>query len=90
MRRFDPQERRIFVANRDSAMSIVRQDDVDHFAVEQNLPTENYAKTIAIDFKTHRSFSSTTDLVWPKAESGKKLVTDAKPGTFRLMVISGN
>jgi DNA-binding beta-propeller fold protein YncE len=87
---FDPQERRVFVANRDGTMTIIRQNDADHYAVEQDLPTEEYAKTIAIDLKTHRIFSSTADLVWPKAEPGKKLLPDAKPGTFRLLVVSRN
>jgi DNA-binding beta-propeller fold protein YncE len=85
---FDPQERKVFVANRDGTMTVIRQDDADHYEVEQDLHTEEYAKTIAIDLKTQRIFSSTAELVWPKAEPGKRLLPDAKPGTFRLLVIS--
>ncbi len=85
---YDPDEKRIFVANRDGTMTIVRQEDADHYSVEQNLPTEEYAKTIALDPQTHRIFSSTADLVWPKAEPGKRLLPDAKPDSFRLLVIS--
>jgi DNA-binding beta-propeller fold protein YncE len=85
---FDPEEKRIYVANRDGTMTVVRQDDADHYSVEQDLATEEYAKTIAVDLKTHRVFSSTADLIWPQAEPGKKHLPDAKSGTFRLLVIS--
>jgi DNA-binding beta-propeller fold protein YncE len=85
---FDPEEKRVFVSNRDGTMTIIRQDDADHYSVEQNLATEEYAKTVAIDLKTHRVFTSTADLVWPPEVPGKKRLPDAKPGSFRLLVIS--
>jgi hypothetical protein len=52
------------------------------------LSIDPYAKTTAFDPKTGRVFSSTADLVWPKEVPGKKLLPDAKPGSFRLMVVS--
>ena len=85
---FDPERRTIFVANRDGAWTIVKQDSKDKYTVSETLPISEYAKTVTIDPKTHRAFSSTADLVWPKPTPGKKLLPDAKSGTFRLTVVS--
>lgn len=86
---FDEGKRRIYVANRDKAWTIIDQKDKDTYAVEQTLPIDEYAKTVAIDPKTHRVFSSTADLVWPpKPTNGKKWLPNAKPGSFRLLVVS--
>lgn len=85
---YDPQTKRIFVAARDGGWTIVDQKDPDTYAVNQVLRIDQYAKTLAFDPMTRRIFSTTADLVWPKKVPGKKLLPDAKPGTFRLMVIS--
>jgi DNA-binding beta-propeller fold protein YncE len=87
---YDPVTKRILVANRDGTMTVIRQDDADHFSVEQRLATDEYAKTNDVDLATHRAFSSTADLVWPEVQPGRKHLPDAKPGTFRLLVISGD
>src|SRR5205823_84174 len=85
---FDPTTKRIFVANRDGGWTIVRQASANAYRVEQTLKIDEYAKTVALDPKTHRVFSSTADLVWPPAVPGKKHLPNAKPGTFRLIVVS--
>jgi len=85
---YDAKRHRVYVSNRDGAMTIVRQDGQDVYSVEQDLPTEEYAKTIAIDPVTDRIFTSTADLVWPEAVPGQKLLPDAAPDSFRLLVIS--
>jgi len=85
---YDAKTKRIFVANRDGGWTIVRQDGPDAYAVEQTLKIDEYAKTVALDPTTHRVFSSTADLIWPPAVPGKKHLPNAKPGTFRLIVVS--
>lgn len=85
---FDPATKRIFVANRDGGWTIVRQAGADAYPVEQTLKIDEYAKTVALDPATHRIFSSTADLVWAPAVPGKKRLPDAKPGSFRLIVVS--
>lgn len=85
---YDPQTKRIVVANRDGSWTVVRQEGADSYKVEQTLKIDEYAKTLALDPKTHRIFSSTADLVWPPAVPGKKHLPNAKPGTFRLVVVS--
>jgi len=86
---YDAEKKRIYVANRDKAWTIIDQKDKDTYAVQQNLPIDEYAKTVALDPKTHRVFSSTGDLVWPpKPTNGKKWLPGIKPGSFRLLVVS--
>jgi DNA-binding beta-propeller fold protein YncE len=85
---YDPETRRIIVANRDGGWTVVRQLGVDRYQVEQILKIDQYAKTVALDPATHRIFTSTADLVWPPAVPGKKHLPNAKSGTFRLLVVS--
>lgn len=85
---FDGDRKRIYVANRDGGWTIIDQLAKDKYTVNQTLKIDEYAKTVAVDPKTHRAFSSTADLVWPPAVPGKKHLPNAKSGTFRLMVVS--
>lgn len=85
---YDGGTKRIFVANRDGGWTVVQQLSPDRYRVEQTLKIDKYAKTVALDPRTHRVFSSTADLIWPAAVPGKKHLPNAKPGTFRLVVVS--
>ena len=86
---FDVDKKRIFVANRDKSWTVISQDGPDKYSVVENLPIDEYAKTVGLDPKTHRLFTSTADLVWPpKPTDGKKWLPSAKSGTFRLLVVS--
>lgn len=86
---FDAAKKRLYVANRDGTWTIIDQKARDRYSVNQTLKIDQYAKTAALDPGTHRVFSSTADLVWPKPTPGKKLLPNAKPGSFRLMVVQG-
>ncbi|MBS0477955.1 MAG: YncE family protein [Proteobacteria bacterium] len=86
---YDAGKKRIYVANRDKTWTIIAQNGPDNYAVDETLPIDEYAKTVALDPKTHRVFSSTADLEWPpKPTDGKKWLPNAKSGTFRLLVVS--
>lgn len=85
---FDAAKKRLFVGNRDGGWTIIDQQGKDRYSVNQTLKIDEYAKTLALDPQTHRVFSSTADLVWPKPTPGKKLLPNGKPGTFRLVVVS--
>ncbi len=85
---YDAASKRVWAAARDGKWSVFDQSDADNYAVNQIYDIDPYAKTLAIDSKTGRIFSSTADLVWPPAVPGKRLLPNAKSGTFRLMVVS--
>jgi DNA-binding beta-propeller fold protein YncE len=56
---FDDAKDRIFVANRKGGWTIIDQADRTHYALNQTLPIDEYAKTVSVDPRTHRAFSST-------------------------------
>lgn len=85
---YDAQRKRIVVANRTGSWTIIRQNSRTDYVVEQPLRIDAYAKTVTLDPRTHRLFSSTADLVWPPEVAGKKHLPNAASGTFRLMVVS--
>jgi DNA-binding beta-propeller fold protein YncE len=87
---YDPANKRIFVAARDGEWTIIDQQGADRYIVNQVYKIDPYAKTTAFDGKTGRVFSSTADLIWPTEVQGQTHLPDAKPGTFRLMVVSQN
>ena len=85
---FDAERKRIVVANRNGGWTIVRQNGRADYTVEQTLKIDEYAKTVAVDPKTHRLFSATADLIWLPPVPGKKHLPNARSGTFRLMVVT--
>jgi DNA-binding beta-propeller fold protein YncE len=60
---FDPDSRNAFASNSDGTLTIVHEDDADHFHVLANVATPARARTITLDEKTHR-------VVLPFAEFG--------------------
>jgi DNA-binding beta-propeller fold protein YncE len=54
---FDPQLGLAFSSNgRDGTLTVVHEDDPDHFSVVQTLATQKSARTLALDPKTHRIY----------------------------------
>jgi YVTN family beta-propeller protein len=85
---YDGAHRRVFVGARDGTWSIFDQLTPDRYRLNQVYRIDKYAKTLALDPKTNRIFSSTADLVWPEKVPGVRWLPNAKSGTFRLMVVS--
>ncbi len=85
---YDARNRRIVVANRDGSWTVVDQLGPDRYAKRADLPIDEYAKTIALDPKTGRLFSSSADLIWPEEVQSEKRLPNAKPGSFRLIVVT--
>jgi len=85
---YDAARRRIYVAGRDGRWTIIDQSGPDRYAVRQVLRIDEYAKTTALDPRNGRVFSSTADLVWP-AGPHDEVLPDARPGSFRLLVVTG-
>jgi YVTN family beta-propeller protein len=85
---YDAGAHRVIVANRKGGWTIVDQKGKADYAIDQTLAIDEYAKTVGVDPRTHRIFSSTADLVWPKPIPGGKNLPNARSGTFRLMVVT--
>ncbi|BFI95154.1 MAG: hypothetical protein RSP_06640 [Rhodanobacter sp.] len=52
--RFDPATRLVYSSNHDGTLTIVREDDADHYRVVTNVTTQAGARTMALDRATHR------------------------------------
>ena len=85
---FDPQTKLAFSSNGEGSVTIVHEDDPNHFSVVQTVTTQKGAKTIALDTDSHKLYLSTAEFE-PQQPStdGQKHKRKAKPGTFVILVL---
>ncbi len=50
---FDPATHLVYSSNHDGTLTIVHEDDADHYRVEANVPTQVGARTMALDEASH-------------------------------------
>jgi YVTN family beta-propeller protein len=80
---FDPALHMAFSSNgEDGTLTVVHEDDPDHYHVVQNVATQGGAKTLALDNATHRVYLATakTDAI----PHSRAKVLD---GTFNVLVV---
>jgi hypothetical protein len=53
---YDAQRHLVFSSNGEGTLTVVHEDDADHYHVVQNLDTQKSARTLALDPKTKRVF----------------------------------
>jgi DNA-binding beta-propeller fold protein YncE len=83
---FDPGSQMAFSPNGGSGnLTVVHEDDPDHFRVVQTLPTMRSARTIALDPATHRLYLPAAQFGSQPAEAGKRPAM--LPGSFRLIAV---
>ncbi|MBC7400290.1 MAG: YncE family protein [Mucilaginibacter sp.] len=75
---YDAETKLIFCSNGDGTTTIIKQESADKYAVVQTLATQNRAKTLALDTKTHKIYLSVVNM-----EPGTR---KAIPGTFKVLV----
>jgi YVTN family beta-propeller protein len=86
---FDPVLKLAFSSNgADGTLTVVHEDDADHYSVEQNVQTQEGAKTMALDANAHRVY-----LVSSKLGPAAAATADQPhprpaviPGTFEVLV----
>jgi len=84
---FDPDTQLVFSSNGESGdLTVIHQDSADKYTVVENVPTKKYARTMAIDFKTHNIFLPIAEFgtVIPKGEDEPAM----KPNTFGVLLVS--
>ncbi|MCC8425640.1 YncE family protein [Mucilaginibacter sp. UR6-11] len=75
---YDPETRLIFCSNGDGTTTIIRQETADKYSVIQTLTTQNRAKTLALDTKTHKIYLSVSSF-----EPGTR---KPMPNSFKVLV----
>lgn len=86
---FDPVLKTAFSSNgADGTLTIVHEDDANHYTVVQNVTTEEGAKTMALDEQAHRVYLVSSQLApapAPSADNPHPRPT-VVPGTFNVLV----
>jgi DNA-binding beta-propeller fold protein YncE len=83
---FDPDTQLVFSSNGESGdLTVIHQDSADKYTVVENVPTKKYARTMAIDSKTHSIFLPIAEFesVIPKGEDEPPM----KPNTFGVLLV---
>lgn len=86
--RFDPNRRLAFASNgRDATLTVVREDDPDHFSVLQNATTVAGARTMEIDVSNGFVYLVTAQMVANPNPTGPRDRFKMVPGTFKLLTM---
>jgi DNA-binding beta-propeller fold protein YncE len=83
---FDPDTQLVFSSNGESGdLTVIHEDSPDKYTVVENVPTRKYARTMAIDPKTHNIFLPIAEFepVTPKGEEEPPM----KPNTFGVLLV---
>jgi len=85
---FEPETGMLFVSTREGKIHIYHEDTPDKFSEVETVTTENGAKTMAVDPKTHNLFLTTADFGQPPAPTKERPNPQRPPipGTFRVLV----
>jgi YVTN family beta-propeller protein len=87
---FDPALKMAFSSNGgDGTLTVVHEDDPDHYHVTQNVPTQAGARTLALESGSHRVYLATATLGKPPAPTGQAPHPKAKvvAGTFTVLLV---
>jgi YVTN family beta-propeller protein len=83
---FDPQRGLVFSPNgKSGTLTVVHEDDPDHFRVIQTLATQSSARTIALDPATHRLYLPAAR--FEKQPEGSKERPPMVPGSFTVLAV---
>jgi DNA-binding beta-propeller fold protein YncE len=75
---FDPESKMVFASTGDGTLTIIQQNDADHYKVVQTLRTHKGSKTMALDTSTHKIYLCAADF-----GADKKVLK----GSFHILVV---
>ena len=81
---FDPETRLIFFPDGDGKVTIIHEDSPDKYSLAQNVETQQGARTIALDLKSHRLFLPTAQSAPPDQPNARRRLL---PGTFTVLMM---
>jgi DNA-binding beta-propeller fold protein YncE len=87
---FDPVLKRAYSSNGEGTMTVVQEVNPNEYKVLENVTTQQGARTIAIDKKTHHLFLTTAEFgpVPEKTADNPRPRPPLKPGSFMLLDIA--
>jgi hypothetical protein len=69
---FDPETNLAFASCGEGVLTVVREDSPNNFSVAENVPTQEGARTMALDPKTHQVFVVTAKFGPPPAPTAEQ------------------
>jgi DNA-binding beta-propeller fold protein YncE len=89
---FDPETGNAFASNGEGTLTIVHGTDPDHYAVVQTVTTQQGARTLALDTKTHKLYLPTARFEPPtsapsSAPAGGRSRPVPIPNSFTIVVV---
>jgi len=82
---FDPTENVVYSSNGESGtLTVVHEDDADHYRVVANVKTQMSARTQALDTQKHRVYLSSAQLSDKKNAKGRR---EAVPDSFAILTV---
>lgn len=80
----------VYSSNGDGTLTVVHEDDLAHFRVVANVPTQEGARTMALDRKTHAVYLAAASY-GPAPAASAAVPRPRKPmlpGSFRILVVA--
>jgi DNA-binding beta-propeller fold protein YncE len=86
---FDPAQQLVFSSNGEGTLTVIHEDDPDHFRVVENVPTQKSGRTIALDPRDGTVYIPAAELGPPPAPTADRPHPRASivPGSFRVVVV---
>jgi DNA-binding beta-propeller fold protein YncE len=86
---FDPAQQLVFSSNGEGTLTVIHEDDPDHFRVLENVPTQKSGRTIALDPRDGTVYIPAAELGPPPAPTADRPHPRASivPGSFRVVVV---
>lgn len=85
---YDAERELIFASNCDGTLTVVKQDDPDHYTVLQNVKTEREARTMALDPVSHKLFLPSEQILPGSKPPDPGNLPEFTPGTFHMMIVA--
>jgi YVTN family beta-propeller protein len=83
---YDPALRMVFSPNgKSGTLTVVQQDDADHYRVLQTLPTQTSARTLALDPASHRLYLPAARFAGAPAPGQRR--PPMVPGSFNVLMV---
>ena len=86
---FDPAQQLVFSSNGEGTLTVIHEDDPDHYRVVENVPTQPSGRTLALDPRDGTVYIPAADLTPPPAPTPENPNPrwGIVPGTFRVLVV---
>ena len=77
-----------FASAGDGTITVIREESADKFTVAQTLATQKWARTMALDPKTHLIYTVTANVTVTPSASGGRPERKVEPDSFVVLVVA--